>query len=44
MVLEADKVAVKNYYTERGYIDAEVLDVRRTVDALSDKDKSYNFV
>lgn len=40
VVLEADKVAVKNYYTERGYIDAEVLDVRRTVDALSDKDKN----
>lgn len=40
VMLESDRVAIKNYYTERGYIDASVVDVRRTVDSETDADKN----
>ena len=39
-MLEADKVTLKNYYTERGYIDAAVTEVRRTVDAETNPEKN----
>lgn len=38
--LEADKVSIKNYYNERGYIDAVVESVIRDVDTESDKEKN----
>lgn len=34
--LEADKIAVRDYYTERGYIDAAIENVIRSVDSESD--------
>ncbi len=40
IMLEADKVTLKNYYTERGYIDAAVTEVRRTVDAETNPEKN----
>ncbi len=40
VMLEQDKVTVKNYYTERGYIDAAVTEVRRSVDSETDPDKN----
>ncbi len=38
--LETDKAALRSYYLERGYIDADVANVVREVDSSSDKDKN----
>ena len=40
MDLEADKLAIRRYYTERGYIDAKIETVIREVDADSSEDKN----
>lgn len=40
IMLEGDKVTLKNYYTERGYIDAAITEVRRTIDADTDPEKN----
>ncbi len=37
--LESDKLAILTYYRDRGYIDAEITDVLRTVDTESDPDR-----
>jgi outer membrane protein insertion porin family len=40
-VLEQDRIAIEEYYRERGYVDAQVLDVSREIERDEEEEQSF---
>lgn len=40
-ILEEDKIRIRDYYRQRGYVDAEVVDVRQETERDEENDRTY---